>query len=205
MHRLLAAFVGQGAEAVDAVERAAISEAYRLNVAGDPRMLLVWQSHLRHLMDRASRRLDNQSATLATNLGYHLQAMGDLAGARPYVERALAIREEVLGPCHPDTANSLNNLGVLLRASGDLAGARPYYERALAICEEALGPRHPDTARSLNNLGMLLQAMGDSAGARPYYERALAIAEERSGSEHPQTRIYRGNLAGLLAKMGDSE
>ncbi|MBK7219477.1 MAG: tetratricopeptide repeat protein [Candidatus Promineofilum sp.] len=49
-------------------------------------------------------------------------AQGDLAGARPYTERALAIRERVLGPEHPDTAQSLNNLGVLA-ATGRPAGA----------------------------------------------------------------------------------
>ncbi len=59
--------------------------------------------------------------------------MGDLAAARPYLERALAIYEKALGPDHPDTATSLNNLGGLLQAMGDLAAARPYYERALAI------------------------------------------------------------------------
>ena len=31
------------------------------------------------------------------NVGYVLYLEGDLAGARPYCERALAIREEVLG------------------------------------------------------------------------------------------------------------
>jgi hypothetical protein len=60
----------------------------------------------------------------------------------------LAIREEALGPDHPDTAASLNNLANLLKAHGDLAGARPLYERALAIRETALGPDHSDTAGS---------------------------------------------------------
>ncbi|MEZ4642022.1 MAG: tetratricopeptide repeat protein [Chloroflexota bacterium] len=49
--------------------------------------------------------------------------MGDLAAARPFCERALAIREKALGPDHPDTATSLNNLGSLLYAMGDLAAA----------------------------------------------------------------------------------
>ena len=57
---------------------------------------------------------------------------GDFAGARPLIERAVAIREKVLGPEHPDTAVSLSNLAILLQAQGDLAGARPLYERALA-------------------------------------------------------------------------
>ncbi|MDH4136601.1 MAG: tetratricopeptide repeat protein, partial [Anaerolineae bacterium] len=36
------------------------------------------------------------TARSLNNLGFLLQAMGDLAGARPYYERALAIREKVL-------------------------------------------------------------------------------------------------------------
>jgi tetratricopeptide (TPR) repeat protein len=107
------------------------------------------------------------TALSLNNLGYLLHAQGDLAGARPYCERALAIWEKALGPDHPDTTTSLNNLGYLLRAQGDLAGARPYFERALAIWEKALGPDHPDTATSLNNLALCCRrrAMLRSAAA----------------------------------------
>jgi CHAT domain-containing protein/tetratricopeptide (TPR) repeat protein len=129
--------------------------------------------------------------------------MGDLAGARPYYERALAIRENVLRPEHPDTAQSLNNLGALLQVMGDLTVARPYYTRALAIHEKVLGPEHPNTATSLNNLGTMLIDMGDLAGARPYYTRALAIREKVLGLEHPDTATSLNNLGALLRDMGD--
>ena len=36
--------------------------------------------------------------------------MGDLAGARPYYERALAILERVLGADHPHTVTVRGNL-----------------------------------------------------------------------------------------------
>ena len=85
---------------------------------------------------------------------YRHGALAAYTQARPLYERALAIREKVLGPDHPDTAASLNNLACLLQDQGDLAGARPLFERALAIREKVLGPEHPDTATSLNNLAM---------------------------------------------------
>ena len=85
------------------------------------------------------------------NLAFLHRARGDLAAAQPLLERALAIRENVLGPEHPDTAASVNNLGVLFGDQGDLAAAQPLLERALAIREKALGPEHPDTAMSLTN------------------------------------------------------
>jgi tetratricopeptide (TPR) repeat protein len=54
--------------------------------------------------------------------------------AKALYERALAIREKVLGPEHPDTAKSLGALAVLLLFDqGDRGGARPLFERALAI------------------------------------------------------------------------
>src|SRR5205085_593378 len=83
------------------------------------------------------------TATSLNNLGLLLQAMGDLAAARPYLEGALAICRTALGEDHPDTATSLNNLGYLSKAMGDLAAARRYYEQALEIRRRALGEDHP--------------------------------------------------------------
>jgi tetratricopeptide (TPR) repeat protein len=67
--------------------------------------------------------------------------------ARPLFERALAIREQQLGPEHPDTAAILSNLAGLLRDQGSHAEAQPLFERALAICEARLGPDHASTRR----------------------------------------------------------
>jgi Flp pilus assembly protein TadD len=50
------------------------------------------------------------------NLGTLLRAQDDLAGARPYFERALAIREKALGPAHPSTQTVAHNTVGLLEA-----------------------------------------------------------------------------------------
>jgi tetratricopeptide (TPR) repeat protein len=178
-----------------------LAKTYRF----DPHVMTTWAAcgqlmpHLAVVVELAAEldHLTVRAAYLNGSAGYYLQHFGDLVRARPYYERALAIREAVLGADHPDTALSLNNLGALLDSMGDYAGARPYYERALAIREAVLGADHPDTALSLNNLGYLLQAIGDYAGARPYYERSLAILEARLGPAHPNTKVVRRNLAGL--------
>jgi tetratricopeptide (TPR) repeat protein len=143
------------------------------------------------------------AALLCNQVGLYLQARAQLGDAKPYFERALAIRERVLGADHADIAQSLNNLGYLLRSQGDLAGPKPYYERALAIREVVRGPDHPDTADSLNNLGMLLQDQGDLAGAKPYFERALAIREAVLGPDHPDTATSLNNLGTLLKAQGN--
>jgi hypothetical protein len=50
------------------------------------------------------------------------------------MERALAIREKVLGPEHPDTATSLNNL---LDKAGHASKAEPLFHRAITIGERS--------------------------------------------------------------------
>jgi tetratricopeptide (TPR) repeat protein len=147
---------------------------------------------------------ENRAAYLLHRLAsYRQAALAAYTQARPLSERALAIREKVLGPEDPATATSLDNLAHLLQAQGDFAGARPLFERALAIYEKVLGPEDPATATSLNNLAGLLQAQGDLARAQPLHERDLAICEKVLGPEHPDTALSLNNLAHLLQAQGD--
>ena len=53
-------------------------------------------------------------ATLLTRTTHLVAAQGNYEGARPLYERSLALRENVLGPDHPDVASSLNDLAGLL-------------------------------------------------------------------------------------------
>ncbi|MGB6301921.1 MAG: tetratricopeptide repeat protein, partial [Rivularia sp. (in: cyanobacteria)] len=53
--------------------------------------------------------------------------------AIPLAERALAIREKVLGEEHPDVAQSLNNLALLYYSQGNYSKAEPLYLHSLAI------------------------------------------------------------------------
>ncbi|MEZ4866738.1 MAG: tetratricopeptide repeat protein [Caldilineaceae bacterium] len=168
LHRLLAIFVQhvdrEGyAAAVSIVETAILREANRLNNRGIPQPLLIWQVHLRHRTDLAKARLDEIAAALCNALGYHLHMIGEYRSAKPYYERALAIRQTVLGDQHPDTASSLNNLGFLLQAMGDYSAARPYYERALIILENRLGSTHPYTELVHNNLAALIAQLAATA------------------------------------------
>ncbi|MCZ7669410.1 MAG: tetratricopeptide repeat protein [Chloroflexi bacterium] len=184
-----------------------LRKAYRY----DPHDMNTWPMcaellpHLRITTELADEREihTNHAAFLNNEAGFYLNQNGQYTAARPFYERALAIREQALGPDHPDTAQSLNNLGALHSAMGNLSEARPFYERALAIREQALGSDHPDTARSLNNLGALHRAMGNLSEARPFYERALAINEQALGPDHPDTARSLNNLGYLHRAMGN--
>ncbi len=96
------------------------------------------------------------------------------------MKRALAIREEALGPAHPDVALSLNNLAGLYDAQGRYAEAEPLYKRALAILEKALGPDHPNVANSLENYAAVLRKTGRTTEAANLEARANAIRAQRA-------------------------
>ena len=74
----------------------------------------------------------------------------------PQLLRALAIREQQLGPQHPDTASSLNNLAGLYQAQGKYPEAEPLLQRALAIYTRAFGPKHPGTQTIQRNYARFL-------------------------------------------------
>jgi Tetratricopeptide repeat/Domain of unknown function (DUF4062) len=150
----------------------------------------------------AERRMGD----LADALGaYKHGALAAYRQARELRERALSIRQELLGPEHPETAKSLNALGLLLWDQRDLDGALILHQRALEVRQKVLGPQHPDTAMSMNNLALLLHAKGDFAAAKPLFERALSIYEEALGAEHPDTGLALNNLARLLHACDESD
>ena len=128
-----------------------------------------------------------KAALLLNKAGYYLYRRARYTEAEPLHVRALQIREQQLGPDHPDTASSLNNLALLYSNQGKYEQAEPLYQHALAICEQQLGPDHPDTARSLNNLAALYYSQGKYNQAEPLHQRALSIREKHLGYGHPDT------------------
>jgi len=146
-----------------------------------------------------------EAAQLLKDAGYSLYEQGRYTEGEPLYQRALAIREQQLGPLHSDTATSLNNLAELYRAQGKYEQAEPLYQRALAIYEQQVGPLHPHTAGSLNNLAGLYDRQGKYEQAESLYQRALAICEQVLGPEHPHTITIQENYAALLQEMNHTD
>ena len=109
-------------------------------------------------------------ASLLANQGHQDEAVSKL-------QRVLDIREEALGPDHPDVALTLHNLGFIYNAQGRYTEAKPLLQRALIIRETALGPQHLEVALTLNSLAFTYGVQSRYEEAEPLYERALAIRE----------------------------
>jgi hypothetical protein len=91
------------------------------------------------------------------------QTQGDLAGARPLFERALAIRVEALGPAHPDTAASLNKPRLSALGSGRPRGRETAFRARADDYREGAsrGTSEPDWAeRALRDDGLVIDLAG---------------------------------------------
>ena len=94
----------------------------------------------------------------------------------------MAIREEALGPSHPDVAETLDRLGEFLVARADHRAARPVFERVLTILEQTYGPDHPHVGAARQHLAVVLAATGETASAL-----RMALETERIGRDHLRT------------------
>jgi CHAT domain-containing protein len=99
--------------------------------------------------------------------------MGDYGEALEYYQKALAIREKVLGAQHPSKATSYSSIGLVYHSMGDYPKALEYYQKALAISEKVLGLQHPDTAAIYNNFGGVYDSMGDYGEALEYAQKSF--------------------------------
>ena len=68
--------------------------------------------------------------------------MGESAKAEPLDQEAVRIRQKVLGPEDPQTAESLNNLAMLYLYMGEYAKAEPLLQESVRIRQKVLGPEH---------------------------------------------------------------
>ena len=110
--------------------------------------------------------------------------MGDYPKALEYYEKDRKISEAVLGPEHPDTAQTYNNLGALYYAMERWSDADDYLLRALKIRLVKLGPGHPYTRYPYGWLSDTYQALhGETESFLPWLRGELNAEENRALDE----------------------
>lgn len=129
--------------------------------------------------------------------GQALWRLGDLAGAKAQLGRALAAVQTISDPLTESTI--LRSLGIVFEFQWKYTEAATYYERSLAICRRE-GNRQGEVG-NLNNLGVVAFYQGDLSGAQRYLAEALPIRRllgDRRGEGHGLH-----NLGVLSATWGD--
>ncbi len=174
------------------------------NHAGD---YLASRASLERAAEIRGRRLgdDPDLASTLNTLGTVYMLLGRSDDAQRTLERALAIRERLLGKTHPQVGSTLQNLGTLAMQRGDNDRAVALFERALAVMEPSLGAVHPDVATVLGNLATVRVALGQDEEAIKSAQRALAIRQKLSPDPTLQTGLaaYQLGSAYFSAHLRD--
>lgn len=129
----------------------------------------------------ASQSKRHMAAVRLHNRGALSQSAGDPVRPEKLYIKALQMKEDILGPEHPELALTLNNLGLYYKSMGRLGAARPFYARALAILEKTLGSSHPDVGTACFNLAQL-----HKAEAAALEQRADWIQEAAAEVNNPE-------------------
>jgi tetratricopeptide (TPR) repeat protein len=98
----------------------------------------------------------------------------DADGLEPY-RWALAVREDAVGPDHPDVATACHILGAMYLERGRFAEAEPLLERALQIRTRSFGAAHSDVASTREDLASLYRAQGRRIEAESLGDDALSV------------------------------
>lgn len=161
------------------------------------------------ILGRGARRigtdLADQPDVLATvmdAIGGAYQNLGVYDSAAVLYDRSLELREESLGPDHPDVYRSLSLAGTAARLQGRLDEAVALHRRALQGRRTLLGPDHPEVASSLSALGLAMQERGDDEEAEELYLDALRIQRERLDPGDEAIARTLNNLSGIYDDRG---
>ena len=164
----------------------------------------------REILDRASRDIQTGLANDPKTQAHMLYVMGtvyDNLGliheARPMLELAVQMQQQVLGPENPDTLRSAGILGVILLEDGHEGEAEKMQRDTLEIQRRVLGPEHPDTLTTMGRLGAVLTWEGRTAEGEKLQREVLGIERRVLGPEDPKTLVLTTSLVGTLFQEGD--
>jgi TolA-binding protein len=141
----------------------------------DPRVL-IQEAMARHNLEKNPEDFEAHY-----NLGALLHMRGDLAGAIPNFQAAVAL--------HPQDSTASNALGAVLLAAQRPAEAIRYLKAALQ--------NRPDYFDAHYNLGNALASQGDFAGALDEFRAAVKLNPEDANAE--------ANLGSALAETGNRQ
>ncbi len=160
------------------------------------------------LLDQAAADLDSVfagqpdvAATMHTTLGETYYQLGLYTEAEAQHVRALALRERLYGPRHPDVVRAQDNLGFLWVQQDRLAPADSILALALASARTF---RDEDDllASILSSLGTVRWWQGDAQAALDLHQQAVAAYESVDEPDEIEIAAGMGNVADVLHDLG---
>jgi serine/threonine protein kinase/tetratricopeptide (TPR) repeat protein len=164
---------------------------------------------IRELLDQAARDVGTSyagrpalEAAIRHTIGENYEALGALVAAREQLERALRLRDDHLGPGHPESVETAFRLARCCHTAGLFAQAERLYQRVIAARTADPGRNHPDALLPLRHLGTLYVHWGQ-------FDRGEAVLVEARdglvaalGPDHPDSLEAEAGIAQFYTSTG---
>jgi tetratricopeptide (TPR) repeat protein len=134
-------------------------------------------------------------AAIRSTLGESYRELGEPALAVRQLERALALRRQMLGTWHLDSANALVPLASAYQNAGRPSEAVALWEKTFNSLKVLRGREHLQTIWSMESLALTYKDAGRIGGAVVLLEKSLALRKARQGVEHADTLLTMHRLA----------
>lgn len=125
------------------------------------------------------------AADLLAFTGDYLHERAQYSRVEDLYKKALAIRDRILPPDHPDRAKSVYGLGVLSLNRGNFAEAEQLISRALELLRRTSNASDPLIQSARNTLGEVYFQQGKYREAERIFLDMLAIRMLLEGEDHP--------------------
>jgi eukaryotic-like serine/threonine-protein kinase len=162
----------------------------------------IWARLAMASLDRMATPQPRIRSWILQNQGLVLVQRGRLERARPLLERALMLKESVLGPDHPDVARSLTAPGAVLNELGHHEQGLRFLDRSVRILFN-LDPDSVLLASATMNRAEALCALGKFAEATRDEETAFRIVRLHFKPMHQITAHPFQGLGEVEIARGD--
>lgn len=144
-----------------------------------------------------SKSHDTETADLLDELAKACSSQAKYDLAQKTYERALALKETVLGPNSPELINSCANLGASYSVQKEYKKAEEMFKRELMLTEKNFGFDNEKTITALMHLAGCYIISGQIDEAEPCYKRILETRYKTLGEEHSDIIVSLLHLAEL--------
>ena len=141
-------------------------------------------------------------AAVRAALGDTYYTLGEPRSAIRQHERALSLREAMLGPEHPDTLQSDVSLASAYLEADRAQEASKLYEKTLVALKARLGPDDPVTLHCMHGLAIAYENTRRFRDAISLNRDTLALRTAKLGPDHPDTLMTMNNLGSSYFQNG---
>lgn len=129
--------------------------------------------------------------------------MNEFGQSKRYLEEAIRIYTEILGPSSMEVVTTKMNLGLIENSRSNYTKAIEIFKESIQLGMESLGKKdHPAMATSYQNLGYAYNFSGNEPEALLAFDECLEIREALFGGESSEVAHVLNNIGMINLKQG---